>query len=400
MSVARDGNNRSRIKSMDSTNLTTTRQLAQAASRPEVATVPLAAADELKFGPSEGFHQEIRRRVAHYFTSTGRTERDCPQMYLKTGLMFGWLALSYWLLVFVEKPWWLAVPLGVSLALAVAAIGFNVQHDGGHQAYSRRRWINKLMALSLDLLGGSSYIWARKHNSIHHSYTNIDGHDDDINLGFLARLAPHQKRLRFHRLQQFYLWALYGLMPIKWQFYDNFRDLIAGRIGEHRLARPKGWELVIFLAGKAVFYSLAFVIPLSFHPVWTVLLFYVGISLLEGVVLGVVFQLAHCVEEAAFPLPSPDTGRMEAAWAAHQVETTVDFARRSRLLSWFLGGLNFQIEHHLFPQVCHVNYPALSRLVEQTCREFGLKYMANESLLAGLVSHYRWLRRMGSPAAP
>jgi linoleoyl-CoA desaturase len=136
---------------------------------------------------------------------------------------------------------------------------------------------------------------------------------------------------------------------------------------------------------------------LLFHPVWVVLLFYAAASLVEGVVLGVVFQLAHCVEEAAFPLPEHDSGRIENAWAVHQVETTVDFARGSRLLSWYIGGLNFQIEHHLFPQICHVHYPALARLVEQTCQEFGLRHRAHKTLLAGVTSHFRWLRRMGMP---
>jgi linoleoyl-CoA desaturase len=277
----------------------------------------------------------------------------------------------------------------------MAVMGFNIQHDGGHQAYSNHRWINKLMAMTLDLLGGSSYVWAKKHNSIHHSYANITGHDDDINLGLLGRLSPHQKRLKFHRLQHFYLWALYGLLPIKWLFYDDFRDVITGRIGGHRLARPKGWDLVILIGGKMVFFSLAFVIPLLLHPAWAVLLFYMTAAFVQGVALAVVFQLAHCVEEAGFPLPREDTGRMESAWAVHQVETTVNFARGNRLLSWFIGGLNFQIEHHLFPRICHVHYPAISPLVQETCREFGLRYLTQKTFLAGVVSHFRWLRRMG-----
>jgi linoleoyl-CoA desaturase len=220
-------------------------------------------------------------------------------------------------------------------------------------------WINRLMAMSLDLLGGSSYVWARKHNSIHHSYDNIAGHDDDIDLGLLARLAPDQRRLKIHRLQQYYLWVLYGLMPLKWVMYDDFRDVIRGRVGGHRLARPKGWDLLIFGGGKVVFLSLAFGIPLLFHSVAAVLLLYLVASFVQGVTLGVVFQLAHCVEEAGFPLPEKDTGRIETTWAAHQIETTVDFARRSRVLSWLIGGLNFQIEHHLFPQICQIHYPAV-----------------------------------------
>jgi linoleoyl-CoA desaturase len=316
-------------------------------------------------------------------------------MYLKTAIVFTWFAASYALLVFLVGTWWLALPLVLSLGLSLAVVGFNIQHDGGHGAFSDRRWVNKLMAMTLDMLGGSSYVWARKHNAIHHTYANITGHDDDIDLGFLGRLSPHQKRLKLHRVQHYYLWALYGLLPFKWQFYDDFRAVATGRIAGHRLARPKGWDLVTFIGGKLVFLALAFVIPALLHPLWGVVLCYVLASLVQGIALSVVFQLAHCVEEANFPLPHEGTGRMDAAWAVHQVETTVDFARRNRLLSWFIGGLNFQIEHHLFPKVCHIHYPGIAPLVEQTCREFGLRYAAQGSFLAAVASHFRWLRRMG-----
>ena len=320
-------------------------------------------------------------------------------MYLKTALIFTWFAASYVMLVFFVETWRPILPLAISLGLSMAAIGFNIQHDGGHRAYSDRAWINRLMAMSLDLLGGSSYVWAKKHNSVHHSYSNITGHDEDINLGFLGRLSPHQKRFAFHRMQHYYLWALYGLLSIKWQLYDDFRDVLVGRIGPHRFARPGGWDAAVFVGGKLLFLCLAFLIPLARHPLGAVLLTYVAASLVQGVTLSVVFQLAHCVEEAAFPLPRRQTGRMDSAWAAHQVETTVDFCPRNRLLSWFIGGLNFQIEHHLLPQVCHIHYPALSPLVEETCREFGLRYMARDSLLAAVASHFRWLRRMGMTVA-
>jgi len=162
------------------------------------------------------------------------------------------------------------------------------------------------------------------------------------------------------------------------------------------MPRPKGWELVAFIAGKASCFTLAFVLPLLFHPVWIVLLFYVSTISLAGVVVSVVFQLAHCVEEAEFPLPRDDYHTMENSWAAHQVETTVDFARDSKIASWLLGGLNFQIEHHLFPRISHVNYPALSKIVEETCRDFRITYNEHASIRAGLLSHFRWLRQMGT----
>src|SRR5262245_59295389 len=212
---------------------------------------PLAPAG-LKFATGDEFYHELRRRVEQYFRSTGRRRRDRPQMYLKTVILVAWLATSYALLLFVVPTWWLAVPCAVSLGLAMAAVGFNVMHDGGHGAYSARGWVNRIMAMTIDVMGGSSYIWARKHNSIHHTYANITGQDDDINIGLLGRLSPHQRRLPFHRLQQYYLWALYGLLPVKWLLFDDFWNLINGRIGPHRLARPKGWDLVTFLAGKVL----------------------------------------------------------------------------------------------------------------------------------------------------
>jgi linoleoyl-CoA desaturase len=363
------------------------------------ANAPLAVPrGDVKFPASDGFQQELKRRVERYFESTGQRERDCPRMYLKTTLVLVWLVLSYVLLVFFAGAWWLAAPLVLSLGLSMAAVGFDIQHDGGHQAYSSRRRVNKLMAMSLDLLGGSSYVWATKHNLVHHTFANITGHDDDINIGFFGRLSPHQKRLGFHRLQHIYLWALYGFLPMKWQLYDDFRDVLIGRIGRHRFARPKGWDLVTFLGGKIMFFSLALAIPLGLHSPWVVLPCYVAATVVQGVVLSIVFQMAHCVEEADFPVPRQDTGRMETAWAVHQVETTVDFARGNRLLFWFIGGLNFQIEHHLFPRICHVHYPALAHLVESTCQEFGVRYAAQATLRAGVASHFRWLRRMGAPS--
>ncbi|MBK9118456.1 MAG: acyl-CoA desaturase [Phycisphaerales bacterium] len=319
-------------------------------------------------------------------------------MYAKSVIVFVVVIAAYSALVFGGPVWWVALPIAVLLGLAVAAVGFNVQHDGSHKAYSEHAWVNRLAAHTLDLLGGSSYMWARKHNAIHHSFTNITGHDDDINVGFLGRLSPHQPRLWYHRFQHLYLWVLYGFLAVKWHWYDDFRDALRGRIGVHQIPRPQGQALLMLLTGKLVFFTLALGVPMLFHPWWLVLAFYGLVSFVQGVVLSVVFQLAHCVEEAEFPLPATADGQMVSSWAAHQVETTVDFARQNRLLSWYVGGLNFQIEHHLFPQICHVHYPALAPLVEETCREFGVRYRAHATLRAGIASHYRWLRRMGRPA--
>ena len=361
-------------------------------------TMPNSSDKKVIFSSSNDFQVELRRRVDEFFHSTGRRKRDCPQMYVKTAILFACFTASYALLVFVAHTWWQALSLAILLGVATATIGFNVQHDGGHQAYSNYTWVNKMMAMTLDLIGGSSYHWHWKHGIVHHTYVNITGHDDDIDLGGLGRLSPHQRRFAFHRWQHWYLWPLYGLMVVKWHFIGDFRDVATGRIGAHRFPRPKGGELVIFVAGKLTFLALAFGIPLLFHPPGVVLLYYGVVALVLGMLLSVVFQLAHCVEQAEFPLPCKDTGRIANAWAIHQVETSVDFARHSRVAAWLLGGLNFQIEHHLFPRICHANYPAISKLVKETCREYGVKYSEHESFWAGVAAHFRWLRQMGMPS--
>jgi linoleoyl-CoA desaturase len=352
---------------------------------------------KLKFASDNAFQLELRRRVEEYFRTTGRRPRDCWQMYLKTAILLAGFAVLYTLLVFLDQTWWQGLLLAVLLGLSAAGIGFNIQHDGSHQAYSNHPWVNKLMAMTLELIGGSSHLWRWKHVVLHHTYVNITGHDTDIDLGLLARLTPHQRRLPYHRWQHLYLWPLYGLLAIKWQLLDDFRKLISGRISNQPFPGPKGRERVIFIAGKAIFFTMAFGIPLLFHSIGVVLLYYGVAGLVAGMALSVVFQVAHCVEEAEFPLPREETERVEHAWAIHQAETTVDFARRSRVVAWLIGGLNFQIEHHLFPRLCHVNYPAISKLVEETCREFGIKYTEHRSFRAGLASHFRWLRRMGRP---
>ncbi|MGD0461379.1 MAG: acyl-CoA desaturase [Tepidisphaeraceae bacterium] len=369
---------------------------------PAATDARLRPPPKLKFNGSDRFLRELRKRVDAYFEQTGRPRRDCPQMYFKTATILAWFFSAYFLLLFVSTSWLSAVPLAVILGLAVAAIGFNIQHDGGHRAYSERPWVNKIMALSLDMMGGSSYLWDWKHNSIHHTYPNVNGQDDDINLGFLGRLSPQQKRYWFHRLQGIYLWLLYGFLAIKWHLVDDFHQVYTGYIGGHKIPRPKGKDLALFIAGKVVFFSMAFVIPMLLHRWWAVLGVYALAAFVSGVVLSVVFQLAHCVGEADFPVPVPLEGggeRMQTEWAVHQVETTVDFARGNRVLCWFLGGLNFQIEHHLFNKICHVHYPAMSKVVEEACREFGVRYSAHKSFFSAVKSHFDFLVEMGRPPA-
>ncbi len=361
------------------------------------AYAPADARGKLSFAADDGFHGELKRRVLAYFARTGLDQRDSTRMLVKTAVLLLWFAASYALLVFAATTWWQGMLLSGSLALAMAGVGFGIQHDANHGAYSDRPGVNRVMGMTLDMLGASSYVWHFKHNISHHTYTNLAGADDDIDIGLLARLTPGQAHHRMHRWQHVYLWFLYGFLMPKWHFAYDFKNVARARIARQHFPRPQGWDLVQLVGGKAAFFTWALIVPALFHPWWLVLVGYLSTAFVLGVVLSVVFQVAHCVEEAAFPAPPPGTDRLVDAWAVHQVQTTVDFARGNRLLTWYLGGLNFQIEHHLFPRVCHVHYPRIAAIVQATCAERGIRYRAHETFTGALASHWRWLRRMGQP---
>lgn len=356
-------------------------------------------AQAVRYPPAGDFHTELRRRVAARFEAVGLSTRDDPAMYRKTAVLLLWHFASWAALVFLAQTWWQALLLAISCGAAAAGIGMDVMHDANHGGYSRHTGLNRALAYTLDLLGGSSYIWTWKHNVLHHTYPNLAGLDADIAMAPLARMAPQQRRNGAHRFQHLYMWGLYGFLAIKWHFIDDYQNLITGRIGSQRYPRPRGWDLVGLLGGKAFFYLYVLVLPLLLHKVSAVLLCYFAASFTLSVILAVTFQMAHCVSQAEFPEQPRAGEHMPMGWAEHQLHTTVDFAPRSRVLTWYLGGLNFQIEHHLFPKVCHVHYPALAPIVEGTCRDFGVPYRVNRTLGDALASHLRWLRQMGAPPA-
>jgi len=275
----------------------------------------------------------------------------------------------------------------------MAGLAFNVLHDGGHGAYAPRATVNRAMAMTLDLFGGSSFVWKWKHNVLHHTYPNVLGVDADVDLWPFVRMSAAMARYRVHRFQHWYIWALYALLPLQW-YVSDVKFLVTGRLGSRAFPRPRGAELLMFVAGKLVFAAWAIVLPLAFHAPGDVLVVWLVCSFALGLVLSVPFQVAHCVVGVQPVRPSSGD---EPEWAIHQVATTANFAISNRAMTWYLGGLNFQIEHHLFPSVAHIHYRALSPIVRGVCKDFGVPYVAFDTLGAALKSHIEWLRRLGSP---
>lgn len=346
------------------------------------------------FGERSAFHDDLNRRVGNYFEGEDRSRHGGWRMAAKSAVLLSWLAGSWCVLMFAPVHAWEAVLLSISVGLAMAGIGFSVMHDANHGGTSSSGRVNRVMSFTLDLMGASSSLWRLKHNVQHHAYPNVSGLDPDLEAGgpFL-RLAPWQPRRWHHRFQNLYVWLLYGVFPLQWWFFDDPRELATGRIGGKQFPPLRGWNLSAAIAGKALFLGWAFVLPALLHPSWALLGLWAIAVFTLGNVLGAVFQLAHCVGKADFVAG----GRVDTGWAEHQIATTVDFARSNPLLRWYLGGLNFQVEHHLFPRVCHLHYPRLAAIVEDTCGAHGVRYRCEPTLRSALAANFAWLRRMGLP---
>ncbi len=342
------------------------------------------------------FQADLRSAVGDILDA--RTRRmGRVRFFSKAAFMLLWTAASYAFLVLFAH-WWLPGLLGcISLAFALGGVAFSIQHDANHGALGRK-W--RPLGLSLDvLLGTSSYLWRERHNHAHHTYTNVVDKDGDIEQLPLARFAPDQPWHPWHRYQHVYMFLLYGFYAPRQALMGDASMLIRGERAHVPIPRPRGKDLWVLIGCKVLFIGIALVLPMFFHPWWVVIVGGLFTLWILGIILAVVFQLAHCVEEADFTSEERLLAEAVAGgpreWARHQVETTVDFARGSRVLNWYLGGLNFQTEHHLLPGVCHVHYRRISPVFEQLCAEHGLRYNANRTLWLALRSHARWLHEMG-----
>lgn len=349
--------------------------------------------DGIRLRGGSAFHRDLRQRVDAAFA--GRSTAGGPAMWKKTATLAAAFALLYALFIALGDNLLIAALLAIPFGLVLAGHGFSVMHDGNHAAYSDDKRTNRAMGLVLDLLGGSSYLWRHKHNHIHHSHPNIVGADDDLEAGWFLRMAPGQTLHGIHRWQHLYMWPLYGLISMKWHLADDFTQLRAGQINGVPFAPPRGRDLAELIIGKLIFFTWAMVLPVILVGPVPALVFYVVSQFVLGVVLSTVFQLAHCVEEARFIVPPKDGDELTLDFATHQVETTVDFAPGNRLATWYLGGLNYQTVHHLFPRICHIYYPEIARIVAATCAEHGITYRSHPTVRAALASHSRWMKRMG-----
>ena len=350
-----------------------------------------------KFSSGSGsgsFHGELKKRIQEYFANTGNKHTGNFALFTKGTILFTVFVALYTHLVFFTPGVWLGIAECVLLGGVVSAIGFNVMHDGAHGSFSQHKWVNHMAAFSLNILGGNSFMWNMKHNIIHHSYTNIEGVDDDINIQPWLRMSSDQKKYRLHKYQHFYFWLLYAMLYILWVFVLDYTKYFRRKIGSTPLKKMRMNDHIVFWTFKVVFAFLFVILPIVLVGWSYWLIGFLAFTLVAGFILSIVFQLAHTVEHTAFPT-AVDDNKMADEWAVHQVKTTANFATRSKIISWLVGGLNFQIEHHLFPKISHVHYPAISKIIRQVCHEYGVQYIEYPRMRQAVVSHVMFLRKMG-----
>jgi len=345
------------------------------------------------------FSATLNKRVNDYFKINSLERHANLEMIFKSIIMFALYLIPYALIVseVVTGMAWI-IPLIVIMSTGVAGIGLSVMHDANHGAYAKTTWINNVIGYSLNLVGATSFNWKIQHNVMHHTFTNVHKEDEDISPRGALRLSPHSAWKKIHKYQFIYAWFLYGLMTIVWVILNDFirttRYHKNGLAKKHKANIKAEW--IILGATKLVYIGYIFIVPLMLTSLlwWQILIGVILMHYIAGFILAIVFQPAHVIEGTEYPLPD-ENNMLENNWAIHQLHTTTNFGNKSRWLSWYVGGLNYQIEHHLFPNICHVHYRKISAIVKSTANEFGLPYKSVRTFADALISHLRLLRQLG-----
>jgi linoleoyl-CoA desaturase len=358
-------------------------------------------APRLLFPARDGgaFAADVKREVEAYFEQRGLSPKANAAMVAKTAIVLGGTVACYLAILVTSWPPLAKLLMAVVMGVGVAGIGFVIVHDANHDAYSHRPGVNLALGRLMDVFGASAYLWRITHNLIHHTYTNIEGIDEDLTLSPDLRLSPSGRLRPIHRWQHLYGFLAYAGSSLFLVFSKDYRFILKRDLGPYRDVKHPAREIAIMVAAKLAYYGWSIVLPLVVLdlPWWQVLIGYLAMHVTAGFIIGVVTMLGHVVEGPEYPAPGHD-GRMHDTWAVHEMRTTANFAPRNPVINWYVGGLNFQIEHHLFPKICSIHYPAIAPIVASVARRSGVPYHCHPTFMSAVRSHYRMLRALGPEA--
>lgn len=343
------------------------------------------------------FFRTLNSRVNNYFKENNIQKTGNWKLHLKAVILFAVFLTPYFLILTLNMPFWAQLLLNILMGIGMAGIGMNVMHDGNHGSYSSKSWINKIMGGSIYVLAGNVHNWQVQHNVLHHTYTNIHGHDEDLDAGRIIRFTQSAEWRRFHKFQHYYSFFLYGLLTFNWALTTDFKQMknyIKRKLSYGAPQSPtKLWTVLVIT--KIIYIMIWIALPMILGVIWwKVVIGFFVMHYTAGLILSIVFQLAHVVEETSNPVPNEE-GEMENTWAIHQLYTTANFAPKNKIINWFTGGLNHQIEHHIFPNISHIHYGKIAEIVKQTAIECNLPYHEFRTMRSAVLAHYKHLRDLG-----
>lgn len=344
------------------------------------------------------FFKTLNKRVNDYFKEKNIEKTGNWKLHLKTIIMFTLFFVPFFVIFFVKVPTLVYVLASIVIGIGMAGVGMNVMHDGNHGSYSSKTWLNKIMGGSIYILAGNVYNWQVQHNVLHHTYTNIPGHDEDLDAGRVIRFTKEATWYKFHAFQHYYSIFLYGLLTINWCLTTDFKQMggyLKRKLSYGSAPNPTNlWTGLVI--SKIVYFGFWIVLPLLFSVAswWVILLGFFAMHYTAGMILSVVFQLAHITEDTINPHPNDDN-EIENTWAIHQLLTTVNFAPKNCIVNWYTGGLNHQVEHHLFPNISHIHYGKIAEFVKQTAAECDLPYFEYQTMRSAVVAHFKHLKDLG-----
>lgn len=348
---------------------------------------------QFNFNTSKEFYNELKTKVKDHFETNNISDKGNRHLYSKTIILFvAWIA-AYSLILFVAQSLRAVIGSYILFWLIGGLIGFNVMHDGGHGGYSKKKWLNQLMGYSMNLLGSHLSFWQMQHNVLHHTYTNIDQYDDDIDSRPIFRFHPDQQRKPIHRFQHLYFLPLYGLGIIAMMFYGDYKRYFTRKVGSMKLKKLSLWQHSLFRGTKVAMIAIYFLIPALFVGRWQALLGMFIMFFAMGVVLNTVFQLAHVLEKTQ--MKSHIDFRIPEHRIVHELQTTANFAMGNKVRTWLLWGLNYQVEHHLFSHISHVHYPKIAPIVQEVCAKYGITYNSYKTITQAFISHIRQIKYLG-----
>jgi fatty acid desaturase len=347
------------------------------AKLPKISGKPQASAIETPFW------KDMKKNVNQYFIDTKQSSRGNALMYFKTFALLFLTWLSYYLCM---QGYWIFAPI---LGVFIAINGLAVQHDANHGSFSNIGIVNTLFGAVDDvILGGSSLMWRHQHNIAHHAHPNDCEKDTDTYSNFpILKTNPKLPSRAYLKFQHIYAPFIYSLLGVAYYFGD-FTTFFQGAYDKIKIHPRRTIDYVIFLFGKLFYGYMFFYLPLYYHGWEGFFKFILPFQLIGSNFLASLFIVSHNAEECEYNYKGND-------WAEMQVVTAANWSVHST--AWWLvsGGLNFQIEHHLFPGICHVHYPAISSIVRDTCKKHKVPYHAHDTFYEIYTAHLRGLYQLG-----